>query len=150
MKLPSLLVQLIKHLPETPPTLGIVSVLNLVRQSLWPDEDFAWWEGRQVRMTVTDWNWGITLSYQNGRFICGDTPADVTLSASLADYWQIARRQEDPDTLFFQRRLSMTGDTELGLTLKNLMDATDFSPLFERLPNRIRTKLAQFEFSTPP
>lgn len=88
MKLPSALVQLLKRLPETPPTLGVVGALNLVRQQLWPEEDFAWWEGRQVRMAVTDWDWGITLSYQNGRFVCGVTPADVTLSASLADYWQ--------------------------------------------------------------
>ena len=118
-----------------------VTLLNLVRKQLWPEEDFAWWEGRQVRMAVSDLNWGITLSYQNDRFICGDTPADVTLTASLADYWLIARRQEDPDTLFFQRRLSITGDTELGLTLKNLMDATDFSPLFARLPSSVRMKL---------
>ena len=138
MKLPTALVQLLKRLPETPPTLGIVGVLNLVRQQLWPEENFAWWEGRHVRMAVTDWDWGITLSYQNGRFVCGDTPADVTLSASLADYWQIARRQEDPDTLFFQRRLSMTGDTELGLTLKNLMDATDFAPLLRFFPKPLR------------
>ena len=66
--------------------------------------------------------------------VCGEVPADVTLTASLADYWLIARRQEDPDTLFFQRRLSITGDTELGLTLKNLMDATDFAPLLSWLP----------------
>lgn len=138
MKLPAPLLQLLQSLPETPPTFAIVSVLNLVRQQLWPEEDFAWWEGRQVRMAVTDWDWGITLSYQNGRFVCGDTPADVILSASLADYWKIARRQEDPDTLFFQRRLSMSGDTELGLTLKNLMDATDFAPLLRFFPKPLR------------
>lgn len=141
MNIPAPLIKLLSVLHETPPTAVTVTLLNLVRKQLWPEEDFAWWEGRQVRMAVSDLNWGITLSYQNGRFICGDTPADVTLTASLADYWLIARRQEDPDTLFFQRRLSITGDTELGLTLKNLMDATDFSPLFARLPSSVRMKL---------
>ncbi|QKJ66147.1 SCP2 sterol-binding domain-containing protein [Deefgea piscis] len=141
MNIPAPLIKLLAVLPETPPTAVTVTLLNLVRKQLWPEEDFAWWEGRQVRMAVSDLNWGITLSYQNGRFVCGDTPADVTLTASLADYWLIARRQEDPDTLFFQRRLSITGDTELGLTLKNLMDATDFSPLFARLPRSVRMKL---------
>ncbi len=141
MNIPAPLIKLLAVLPETPPTAVTVTLLNLVRKQLWPEEDFAWWEGRQVRMAVSDLNWGITLSYQNGRFVCGDTPADVTLTASLADYWLIARRQEDPDTLFFQRRLSITGDTELGLTLKNLMDATDFSPLFARLPSSVRMKL---------
>ncbi|MGL6041779.1 MAG: ubiquinone anaerobic biosynthesis accessory factor UbiT, partial [Deefgea sp.] len=42
------------------------------------------------------------------------------------------------DTLFFQRRLSITGDTELGLTLKNLMDATDFAPLLKFFPKPLR------------
>lgn len=38
----------------------------------------------------------------------------------------IAGRKEDPDTLFFQRRLSIQGDTELGLEVKNLLDNIDF------------------------
>ncbi|QZA77317.1 SCP2 sterol-binding domain-containing protein [Deefgea tanakiae] len=138
MKLPTPLLKLLQALPETPPAFAVVTGLNLVQKQLWPEEDFSWWEGRQVRMAVTDFDFGITLSYQNGRFVCGDAPADVTLTASLADYWLIARRQEDPDTLFFQRRLSITGDTELGLTLKNLMDATDFAPLFKIFPKPLR------------
>lgn len=134
MRLPTPLLKLLQVLPETPPALAVVTSLNVLRHRLWPEEDFAWWEGRQVRMALADLDFGITLSVHNGRFVCGDAPADVTLTASLADYWLIARRQEDPDTLFFQRRLSITGDTELGLTLKNLMDATDFAPLLRLLP----------------
>ena len=41
----------------------------------------------------------------------------------------LARRQEDPDTLFFSRRLSMEGDTELGLLVKNTMDAIELPVL---------------------
>ena len=36
-------------------------------------------------------------------------------------------RQEDPDTLFFNRRLKIEGDTELGLVVKNLLDSIDWS-----------------------
>ncbi|CBJ79537.1 putative sterol carrier protein, SCP [Xenorhabdus bovienii str. Jollieti] len=32
-------------------------------------------------------------------------------------------RREDPDTLFFQHRLRIEGNTELGLHVKNLVDA---------------------------
>jgi predicted lipid carrier protein YhbT len=49
--------------------------------------------------------------------------ADVTIRASLADYLALALRQEDPDTLFFTRRLVLEGDTELGLTVKNALDS---------------------------
>jgi predicted lipid carrier protein YhbT len=48
---------------------------------------------------------------------------DVTVRASLPDYLALALRREDPDTLFFSRRLVLEGDTELGLALKNALDA---------------------------
>ena len=38
----------------------------------------------------------------------------------------LATRAEDPDTLFFNRRLSIEGDTETALTIKNLLDALEF------------------------
>jgi len=34
-----------------------------------------------------------------------------------------ALRREDPDTLFFTRRLVLEGDTALGLEIKNTLDA---------------------------
>lgn len=49
--------------------------------------------------------------------------ADVTVRASLADYAALALRREDPDTLFFSRRLVIEGDTALGLVIKNALDA---------------------------
>lgn len=49
--------------------------------------------------------------------------ADVTIRASLPDYLALALRQEDPDTLFFTRRLVLEGDTELGLAVKNALDS---------------------------
>jgi predicted lipid carrier protein YhbT len=52
---------------------------------------------------------------------------DVTIRASLADYLALALRREDPDTLFFSRRLVLEGDTELGLALKNALDAIGWS-----------------------
>jgi len=50
---------------------------------------------------------------------------DLTVRAALYDFMSMASRQVDPDTLMFQRRLVMEGDTELGLALKNYLDAMD-------------------------
>ena len=44
--------------------------------------------------------------------------ADVSFSADACDLLMIAARKQDPDTLFFQRRLVIEGDTELGLYVK--------------------------------
>jgi predicted lipid carrier protein YhbT len=57
----------------------------------------------------------------------GATPSwDVRISGNLNDFWQLANRSEDPDTLFFHRRLAIEGETEAGLYLKNLLDGMDF------------------------
>ena len=34
--------------------------------------------------------------------------------------------EDDPDTLFFNRDLSIEGDTELGLVVKNMLDAVEW------------------------
>jgi O2-independent ubiquinone biosynthesis accessory factor UbiT len=52
----------------------------------------------------------------------------------------IAARKEDPDTLFFQRRLKIEGDTELGLEVKNLIDGIDI----EQLPHSIHGVVSCF------
>jgi predicted lipid carrier protein YhbT len=51
---------------------------------------------------------------------------DVTIRGRLVDLWRIATRREDPDTLFFHRRLAIEGETETGLHVKNLLDALDY------------------------
>ena len=60
-----------------------------------------------------------------------DAP-DLTISASAHDFLLLAQRKQDPDTLFFSRRLSMQGDTELGLVVKNAIDAIELPVLDPR------------------
>jgi predicted lipid carrier protein YhbT len=52
--------------------------------------------------------------------------ADVVIRGALSDFWLLATGHEDPDTLFFNRRLCIEGDTETGVHIKNLIDAIDF------------------------
>lgn len=51
---------------------------------------------------------------------------DVRIRGCLRDFWLLATRQEDPDTLFFSRRLCLEGDTETGLHIKNLLDSLEY------------------------
>ncbi|HFD79211.1 MAG TPA: sterol-binding protein [Gammaproteobacteria bacterium] len=55
--------------------------------------------------------------------------ADLAIEASVYDFLRLLGQQEDPDTLVFQRRLVMQGDTELGLELKNFLDGLDVDSL---------------------
>ena len=51
------------------------------------------------------------------------------ISARARDFIALAIREEDPDTLFFNRNLVMEGDTDLGLLVKNTLDAVDWPRL---------------------
>ena len=52
--------------------------------------------------------------------------ATVRIRGHLAEFLKLATRAEDPDTLFFQRKLAIEGDTETGLHVKNLLDGLDY------------------------
>ncbi|WP_373316906.1 ubiquinone anaerobic biosynthesis accessory factor UbiT [Chitinolyticbacter albus] len=116
-------------LPEAPPSHAAAAALNLARRRLWPEEPFDWLIGRRLRFEVAGPDRGVTLTFDGERFVASRDAADCRFIASLADYLHLARRSEDPDTLFFQRRLRIEGDVELGLQLKNLLDATDWHKL---------------------
>ena len=57
--------------------------------------------------------------------------ATVTMRSNSAALLLLISGDCDPDTLFFRRKLLITGDTELGLAVKNLLDTVE---LDERLP----------------
>jgi len=66
---------------------------------------------------------------------------DVVLSGELHPFLLMLARREDPDTLFFQRRLAIEGDTALGLELKNFLDRLEWEALplpalLDRLPQQ--------------
>ncbi|TRO40928.1 SCP2 domain-containing protein [Pseudomonas sp. ALS1131] len=57
---------------------------------------------------------------------------DVTIRGRWRDFLLLASRREDPDTLFFRRHLVIEGDTDLGLGVKNLLDALEPQELSPR------------------
>ncbi|WP_369427284.1 SCP2 domain-containing protein [Providencia sp. PROV236] len=97
-------------------------------------------EGKWLKVEVSDLNLVWFISLQNGILVVrSDEQADVHVCAVANDLILIAARKEDPDTLFFQRRLVIEGDTELGLYVKNLMDAFEL----ENMPTPLRFALLQ-------
>jgi Putative lipid carrier protein len=104
------------------------------------DGDLAFLEGRWLSIDVRDIGLKWYTSVENDRLIVSDSAeADVSFSADASDLLLIAARKQDPDTLFFQRRLTIEGDTELGLYVKNLMDAIEL----EQMPKALRVGLLQ-------
>jgi predicted lipid carrier protein YhbT len=79
-----------------------------------------------MRLEVIDLKlgWCVTCDRQKLR-IAEQAPVQVTIRGNWREFLLLASRQEDPDTLFFRRRLVIEGDTELGLAIKNLIDSLD-------------------------
>ncbi|MCH8498194.1 MAG: SCP2 sterol-binding domain-containing protein [Marinobacter sp.] len=92
--------------------------------------DFAEFEGRTLRLEINPGYWGITLGFWQGRLRFLEGPGEATIRGSLAAFRVLAQRKQDPDQLFFQRKLVIEGDTELGLAVKNLLDSLEW-----QLPN---------------
>lgn len=55
---------------------------------------------------------------------------DGKLSGDSDSFLELIAGHSDPDTLFFRRKLSIEGDTELCLTFKNWLDTQDPAALF--------------------
>ena len=98
--------------------------------------EFAFLEGRRLGIDVRDLGLSWTLGLRDGRLIRLDAPAEALVRGSLVDLLLLASRLEDADTLFFQRRLVLVGDTALGLEARNVLDRLDWAevPLALRLP----------------
>lgn len=88
-------------------------------------------EGAKVRIKVTDLciDWLICVGSDKFTPIDRKVEDDVCISGESTDFILLATRQADPDTLFFQRRIRIEGDTELGLGVKNTMDSMDWDDL---------------------
>jgi predicted lipid carrier protein YhbT len=83
--------------------------------------------GRCLAVEVLDagWRWPVALRGGRLHVLRRDHPADVTIRGQAWDFFLMAAGMQDPDTLFFQRRLVIEGDTELGLGVKNFLDGLD-------------------------
>lgn len=148
--LPAPLARFGGKLPQLPPTLALVTGLNLALDRLIPREPLEMLIGKRFVIRVKDA--GMTLRFAYGergfRPVFDAAPADLTISARARDFIALLAREEDPDTLFFNRRLLMEGDTDLGLLVKNTLDGIDL-PRFDparlapaELLHRLRTRLA--------
>ncbi|PKH25872.1 hypothetical protein CIG19_04880 [Enterobacterales bacterium CwR94] len=97
-------------------------------------------QGRWLGVTVTDLDLRWCVSVDDGRLRVTDRDeADVWFRGNANDLLLIAAGKRDPDMLFFQRRLLIEGDTELGLEVKNVMDAM----ALDTLPAPLRFGLLQ-------
>lgn len=111
----------------------------MFRQAM-EDGELDFLQHRWLQVEVPDLNLSWFVSVQNAQLVVAkQAQPDVIFRGNTNELILIAARVEDPDTLFFQRRLTIEGDTELGLYVKNLLDALDM----EQMPKPLQALLQQ-------
>lgn len=128
--LPKPVSDILSMVPQYPQTLLFVQAVNLALGKTLRSEVMQPLQGKLISIRVSDAGvaYHFTLN-PKGLVACRRIrETDLTISASAYDFLMLALRKEDPDTLFFSRRLCMEGDTELGLLVKNTLDALELPP----------------------
>lgn len=137
-QLPGFIARIGARLPQWPHSLALVAGLNAaLKLKLLPEDALAAMEDKLFSVQVTDTGGAASFTYYGGLFRPVFRPQrapDLAFSANLSAYLQLLARQEDPDTLFFNRELVIEGDTELGLIVKNMLDAVEWPKLPAGLP----------------
>jgi len=140
-RLPAIIGEIGRKLPQWPHTLTLIAGLNVaLKMKLLPESELEALEGKLFRVRVLDTGGEASYTYRDGLFrpvFRPEREPDLAFAANLSAFLQLLARQEDPDTLFFNRELEITGDTELGLIVKNMLDAIEWPsppklPLFSR------------------
>lgn len=133
-RIPPALARVAARLPQQVPAQMLVTALNLALDRILPRADLQPLCAHHLQMQVSDA--GLTLDFtlteKGFARIRRSGKPDLIISASTRDYLALALREEDPDSLFFSRRLRMEGDTDLGLLVKNTLDAVDWEALKTR------------------
>lgn len=103
---------------------ALALVLNQVLAAPLRDGELDFLAGRLLEIRILDARVTFRLTLRGGHLeaVAGTSPADTRIEGSAFDFLCLATRQEDADTLFFNRRLRFGGDTELGLYVKNFLD----------------------------
>ncbi|WP_043531364.1 ubiquinone anaerobic biosynthesis accessory factor UbiT [Litchfieldella xinjiangensis] len=89
------------------------------------DGEFDVLTGRHLTLILDDLGVSFTLGLEAGRLCLCEGAGEATIRGDWRAFLCLATRREDPDSLFFQRRLAIEGDTELGLLVKNLLDGLE-------------------------
>jgi predicted lipid carrier protein YhbT len=105
----------------------LVTALNRIFRQELEDGELDFLEGHVMLIRVSDARISYYITLENGRLksAARGEAHDLSIEGSIYDFLLLATRREDPDTLFFNRRLRLGGSTELGLFVKNFLDSLE-------------------------
>lgn len=131
-----------RAVPDRLQHLALARSLNyLLREAIVLGElDF--FTDKVLNICIKDLGVNCSIRYRNKSVLVAEALSNPHLrfSADSYDLLLIATQKLDPDMLFFQRRLEMNGDTELGLGIKNMLASIE---LHSQLHPRVAATVQQ-------
>jgi predicted lipid carrier protein YhbT len=126
-RMPSVLSLPLGLIPARVHSTLLVQILNRLFAPELAEAELDFLQDRVMRIEVTDACLVYHITLRNNRLVSASPrqPDDLSISGTVYDFLLLATRREDADTLFFNRRLKLGGDTELGLYVKNFLDALE-------------------------
>lgn len=128
---PALLALPIRAVPEVVRSAVLGTILNALFRAEIERGRLDFLRGKALGVRIRDAGLAFQVRLEDGRLRVegGMAGTAATFEGCVHDFLELAARREDADTLFFQRRLKVQGDTELGLEVKNFLDAVDLGAL---------------------
>ncbi|WP_372771142.1 SCP2 domain-containing protein [Pseudoalteromonas sp.] len=138
--LPTGLATSLKLIPNNVTHFAIEKTLNTLFQVERLHNELDFMHNKSLRIEVSDLNFAFTLTLKHGQLVVIDTnEADTTFRADFEQFLLLAGQYADPDTLFFNRQFAISGDTELGLEVKAIIENFEHSRLPKPLNQLIAT-----------
>ena len=133
--LPTVAKFMVAHTPSTLLRISLERWFNLAFRQLITRGELNFIRKRRILIEVTDiaLHFSVGLDKNHLKVDVQSQTGDVIVGAELGDFILLVGGQSDPDTLFFRRRLRITGDTELGLALKNFLDRVEVNSMLPPL-----------------
>jgi len=137
-------------LPDALKSVPLQRALNLLFAAHVEAGELDFLADRSVCVRVADADFVFSLTLDAGKLRVGSPSEDpdLTIDGTVYTFLQLATRNEDSDTLFFRRQLRMSGDTELGLFVKNFLEGVepDLLPLQPALGHLLDYTLRAADF----
>lgn len=114
-------------IPTAANSMVLANLLNRIFAPELADGELDFLEERVMLVEVRDARLSYRITLIDGKIKAAPAhqPHDLSIDGTIYDFLLLATRREDADTLFFNRRLRLGGDTELGLYVKNFLDALE-------------------------
>lgn len=142
----------LNRLPGRPVQQVAIAMLNHMFAGAIATGELVFFCGQSLRIHVEDIGFELQFSFDGIRLQVAPagSPADVSLCADASCFMLMLSRREDPDSLFFQRRLRIEGKVDLGLGLKNFLDAWERPYAVEQLERFCGVSLDVLQRGTKP